>query len=353
MHGGNMIEPILSRLKDALLWLIPVAIFIGLFAFVFNVNFDFQLPNFFKIFASVSRVLVPAESIFLAIIVESFPFVILGALVSSFIQEFVSQERLVRWIPRNRIAAVLLGGVLGLVVPTCDCGTIPIAKSLLRKGVPQCATVAFTLAAPVINPVTMAATYVAFGFHLHIVVLRVLCTYAIACIVGLLVSGRSQNLERQLREATLEVAVATDLEHHQRERNLTVHWGRFKHIVEHTVSEFFGIAGFLVCSAAVASIYQVYHTQHAHFGQMHSGLLAVAAMMGLGIIFSLCSEADAFVARSFAVSYSQGSVLSFMLIGQMADLRNLFLLPNTFGFKRGVTIIALSVVLCFVIGLLV
>jgi uncharacterized membrane protein YraQ (UPF0718 family) len=346
-----MIQRILNVLKDSVLNILFVLAILAIIYVGMNVQFDVHLPDLSDAWTTVKGMIRPAESIFLAILVESLPFVVLGALVASIIQEFVSEQRIVRWLPRNRFLSVLVGGTLGFVIPVCDCGTIPIARSLLRKGASIGAATAFTLAAPVINPVTIAATYVAFGFNLHVALLRVLCTYAVACAIGLItaaIGGKRPTID----SAMPEVAVTAEKAPSARLSYSAV-WRRLKHIVDHTVSEFFGIAGVLICSAGVASLFQVYHSQHAHFGQVHSGFPAVATMMGLAILFSLCSEADAFVARSFAASYAPGSVLAFMLIGQMADLRNLFLIPRTFGIRLGVLIILLAMALCFGIGILV
>jgi uncharacterized membrane protein YraQ (UPF0718 family) len=346
-----MIQRILHVLKESLLTILFVVAMIAILYVGMNVQIDVHLPNLSDAWTTFKAMIRPAESIFLAILVESIPFVLLGALVASVIQEFLSEQRIVKWLPRNRFLSVLVGGTLGFVIPVCDCGTIPIARSLLRKGASIGAATAFTLAAPVANPVTIAATYVAFGFNLHVALLRVLCTYAVACGIGLLVAAIGGK-RRTIDSAMPEAAATAEMEPRAR-LSYTAVWRRLKHIVDHTVSEFFGIAGVLICSAGVASLFQVYHSQHAHFGQVHSGLAAVATMMGLAILFSLCSEADAFVARSFAASYAPGSVLAFMLIGQMADLRNLVLLPRTFGIRLGTLIILLAMAFCFCIGMLI
>jgi uncharacterized membrane protein YraQ (UPF0718 family) len=64
----------------------------------------------------------------------------------------------------------------------------------------------------------------------------------------------------------------------------------------------------------------------------------VLALMPLASVLSICSEADAFVARAFASSFSPGSVLAFMTIGQIVDLRNGLLLFRTIGARLVVLI---------------
>ncbi len=342
---------LLLRLRGFLLWIVPILI-LGALVWLILIG-DWSLPSLPSNFFNAANLLIPAEAIYIAILIESLPFVVFGALLSSLIHEFVTADRLANWIPKNLVLAVLTAALSGFAVPVCDCGTIPIARSLLRKGVPKPAVIAFTLAAPVINPVTIIATFFAFGFNIHMTVLRVVCTYLIACLVGVAI-GTFDSKHSVMADVVNREEVAVSLDDGIRIRRIFPFvWQHFQSIADHTVNEFFGIVGFLICSAAVASIYQVYHTKHYGFGYHFSGISAVVSLMVLGIIFSLCSEADAFVARSLALSYSSGSVLAFMLIGQMADLRNLFLLPRTFGIKTGIYIILFCTALCLTAGILI
>jgi len=69
-------------------------------------------------------------------------------------------------------------------------------------------------------------------------------------------------------------------------------------------------------------------------------------------VLSICSEADAFVARAFATTFSLGAVLAFMTIGQIVDLRNGLLLWLTLGVRLVALIVLVSYVLVFAEGAL-
>src|SRR5437763_16639672 len=64
-----------------------------------------------------------------------------------------------------RIFAILLGGLLGLVFPMCECGIVPVMRRLLRKGLPLSCCVAYMLCGPIINVVVISSTWVAFNKH--------------------------------------------------------------------------------------------------------------------------------------------------------------------------------------------
>lgn len=69
--------------------------------------------------------------------------------------------------------------------------------------------------------------------------------------------------------------------------------------------------------------------------------------MPVATLLSICSEADAFVARAFATTFSVGAILAFMTIGQIVDLRNGFLLARTVGPRLILLIVGVSYVLVF------
>src|ERR1700737_2947744 len=100
--------------------------------------------------------------IFTAIIYEALPFIVLGVVLAGLLEEFVPQQAIAKIIPRNRVLAIALGGVLGIVFPMCECGIIVVMKRLLRKGLPLSVCVAYVLAGPVINVGVMLSTYFAF-----------------------------------------------------------------------------------------------------------------------------------------------------------------------------------------------
>jgi uncharacterized protein len=334
-----------SLIRGILLWFVPLAILFALINGVANGNiFD---PN--QLIVRIKPLLQPAHTIFLAILIESLPFILVGAIVSSLIHTYIREDQIARWMPRKRFASVVVGSLIGFVIPVCDCGTIPIARSMLQKGIPRSAVISFVLSAPVVNPVTLIATYFAFGLNLKITLIRFVCTFVIACMVGFLVGEKKETItvSRFHWQSRMESSAAAE---HPRKMNRPKN--RFRSVMDHTVEELFGIVGFLICSAAVASLYQVYHTQHSSILHAQKGMLAVVTLMGLAILFSLCSTADAFVARSFATQYAPGAVIAFMIIGQMADLRNLFLLPKTFGVQTAMKAIVLCLIFSFIGGMI-
>jgi len=119
-------------------------------------------------------------TIFLGIMIEATPFLVLGVLVSQALALVVREGEMVSWVPRGRLASLSALAGLGALFPVCECGNVPVARRLLSRGVPVAAAMVFLLSAPALNPVVALSTYAAFRDQPSIVVLRLLLTFVVA-----------------------------------------------------------------------------------------------------------------------------------------------------------------------------
>src|SRR4029450_12416462 len=98
---------------------------------------------------------------FVSIVIQACPFVVLGTVVSAAIAALVPPSFFARALPRRPGLAGPVAGGAGVVLPGCECGSVPIAGALVRRGVAPAAALAFLLSAPAINPVVLVSTTVA------------------------------------------------------------------------------------------------------------------------------------------------------------------------------------------------
>src|SRR5918998_1227181 len=82
-----------------------------------------------------------AFTLFLSLLVEAIPFLLLGVLFSGLLLGFVDERKLVSRIPRNPLLGALMGSSIGFLFPVCECGNVPVARRLLMQGVPAPAAI--------------------------------------------------------------------------------------------------------------------------------------------------------------------------------------------------------------------
>ena len=273
----------------------------------------------------------------LSVILQALPFILLGVLVSSLIRFLVRDDWIAKFAPNNAVVGVIVGSLLGLFIPVCDCGVLPVARGLFRKGVSMHTALAYLLTAPVINPVVILATAMAFQWNWHLVGLRIVSTFMVgattALLAGSLFSSRA----------------FSDSEWHRHEHGkskISLH-----QLLVHTGDEFFDVGRYLIISAFLAAAIQIWVPKGIMLQATSNPFMATGAMMFLAIAMSLCSDADAFVARVLANQFPLGSVMAFLVIGQIIDLRNIILFAKNFRLSLFLFLAVTSLGLTYVLSL--
>ena len=155
---------------------------------------EYIIPRFFllllvfvSLFGARSPELKTFSLIFISILFEALPFMLLGSLAGGFIEEFIPREKLTSIMPAKSSRAVFLAAGVGFIFPVCECAIVPVVRRLLRKGVPFSAAVAYLLAGPIVNPLVALSTAVAYFYNWKMVALRLGLGYVAAVTIGLIV----------------------------------------------------------------------------------------------------------------------------------------------------------------------
>ena len=252
-------------------------------------------------------------TVFVSVMVQAVPFLVFGVVLSAVIAVFVPRSFWARALPKHPALAVPVASMAGVVLPGCECGAVPIAGSLIRRGVTPAAALAFLLAAPAINPIVLAATAVAFPNNPEMVLARGLASLVVAVLMGWL-------WLRLGKAEWIRLPHRPDLDGVSKGRAF---WAACRHDVIHA-------GGFLVVGAAAAATINVVVPEQWLQSLAANAVLSVLALAILAVLLSICSEADAFVAASLS-QFSLTSRLVFLTVGPMVDLKLISMQTGVFG----------------------
>ena len=291
---------------------------------------------------------------FLSVLFEGVPFLLLGSLISGLVDVFVSAERMQRLLPANGAAAICVSGLLGLVFPMCECGSVIVIRRFLRKGLPLSAAVTYMLAAPIVSPLVALSTFAAFRGQSPVVMtsLRLSIGYLIAIAVGFIVHRlpasailRAENTAPAPRQrAGLSITAAPSGQ--QDFSALIASSGTAKKLllaVQSATADFLDVTFFFVIGTAAASIFNTALNQRIIESLATNPPVAIAALMGLAVILAVCSTTDAFIAANFKV-FPFAAKLGFLLFGPVFDLKLFWLYGLVFK-RRFVALLALGLFL--------
>lgn len=260
---------------------------------------------------------------FLGIFIEAVPFLLLGSIISGLIKSYVRTDDLLRFMPRNPILSTLAGIFMGIVFPVCECGVVPVVRRLYMKGLPISVGMTFLLAAPFMNPIVFASTYIAFGFG-PIFIGRFLITFVVAGAVGLIFALTSAPKDVLQSGVILQ---ETGWENMQPKRSFTA---GLRYAMITAATEFFEMGRYLVLGCLLAAALQTLVSQEALLSIGRGPILSALVMLVLAFLLSVCSTVDAFIALAFSLTFPTGSLLAFLSFGPMVDIKSTLMFRGIF-----------------------
>ncbi|WP_421900689.1 permease [Maridesulfovibrio sp.] len=294
-----------------------------------------------------------------SIVIEAAPFLLLGSIIGAVIEVLVSEETLLRFVPSSPVGQIAAGLFAGMLLPTCECGIVPVAKRLLLKNVPPRVAIPYMMSAPVVNPVVIGSTLFAFQGDVNIVVLRIVMVIVPAMVLGIVLGDASPR--QVLKPQPIDLKRFGELEEkhgvHDHGHGCGCGCGasdenKFKAVLFHTGAEFMSMGRFLVFGAIVAAGFKTFLPPEILDIFSANGWLAVTGLMILAVLLSICSEADAFVAASF-VSFPTAAKVAFMAIGPMVDLKLIPMFFAVFNKRVASALVVVPTVSVYLMGLII
>lgn len=279
-----------------------------------------------------------------SIVVEALPFVLLGALVSAVIEVYVPERFLTRLAAMPVRRQLPLAALGGFAFPVCECGSVPVARRLIARGVHPAAGLAFMLASPILNPIVLASTVVAYagrGLAWEMTLGRAGLGLILAIAAGWALGTDDAKTLLRPRPDDQPMVHAHDQPMVRADAS-----SRRTAFVNHLAGDFFFMGRFVVIGAALAAAMQTVIPQSIVAGIARTPIIGSLALMAIAFVLSLCSEADAFVAVSFT-QFPLGSQLAFLVFGPVVDAKLAFLYGATFRrrFVMRLVVIAVPIVL--------
>ena len=321
-----------SSTARALVWAgVGVAVVLALFAI------DLLLPSLYPL--SLSTRAQDGLTLAISVLIESLPFIALGVVLSIVVQVWVPPGVIERWLPRAAWARRAVLSLLGMLIPVCECGNVPFARGLLMRGFSVPETMTFLIAAPIVNPIVIITTHAAFGFDDGILIARLVGGYAIANLIGWLYSLHRDPdglLTERFRETCELVAHEPG--------------GRVRRSLAQFVVELRAVMPALIIGSAIAGAVQVLVPRETLLAIGSDPALSIVAMIALAMVVSICSNVDSFFALSFASTFTPGSIVAFLLVGPLVDVKMLALLRTTFTTRTLAGVVVVVVLSAFAIA---
>lgn len=317
------------------------------------------------------------------LLLQAVPFTLIGVLVSAAVETFVTAQFVEKHMPKSTSDGFLVAIAAGFCMPVCDCVIVPTFSRLIAKKLPLPAAVTFLCAVPVVNPVSVLATWYAFSDAPAVVVIRVALGIVIALLAGIsfvIFPQKSQILKQNFilrqnlegasglscgcKDACSHSEDACDSENTCDSENACVDCSESsKHLsfglklldyFHHVYEDFVHLMPIILFGTIVASVIRAWlGNDPASRLNTTFVLISIPMMMLIAYASSLCSSSDAVIARSLAASLPISSVIAFLIFGPMLDIKNTLMLLSDCKAKFVLRITLTITVLCLLGSLLI
>jgi uncharacterized protein len=255
----------------------------------------------------------------LSVMIEATPFVVLGVLLSVAISKLVPERWFMKWVPKHPFLRRGYLSLFGLFLPVCECGNLPLSRGLIVKGLKPSDALTFLFSAPLLNPITITTTIIAFGYDKRIVLARIIGGVVIANIVGWALSSKNES-----SYLTKSFTAHCEIEYKATKDS------KVRQLFTGFTEELKEMMPALLLGSVIAGAVQVVIPRDMLTVLGSHLVVSVVVMLILAFVVSICANVDAFFALSFAGTFTAGSIVTFLVFGPMIDIKMLSLMRTTF-----------------------
>ena len=311
---------------------------------------------------------------------EMAPYLLLGFVVAGILSAFFSQRLIERHLGGKGFWPILKAALVGVPLPLCSCGVIPVSASLRRHGASKASTISFLIATPETGVDSILVTYSLLGPVFA--AFRVVVAFVSGIIGGVAVAifGKSDQADRwQTAQETPAEACSDgcDDSHGQEhcssaetpsqvpgtsrddcggtcctvQEEAPAPAGKVRKMVRYALLDLpqdIGpslVVGLLIAAAITALVPHDFLTTQAG-GFFAYGIGAMLLMMVIGIPMYVCATASVPMAMAMMMAgVSPGAAMVFLIVGPATNAATVSMIWRVMG-PRTAVIYLLTVVSC-------
>jgi len=266
------------------------------------------------------------------------PYLILGVIAAGALHVLLPMGIVSKHLGTSGFGSVLRAAILGIPLPICSCGVVPVAASLKKEGAGTGATISFLVTTPTTGVDSILATYSLLGLPLAIA--RTVAALVLGIIAGVL--SNLGNSKSDNDTGAKKPAAEKDSHNHKQHR--------ISETIRYAFYEIFaGIARPLLIGVLLGGAVSFFIPEDFIALHIRTGFAPYLIMMSIGIPLYVCASGSIpFAAALLIKGISPGAALVFLIAGPATNIATITIISSMLG-KR-TTAIYLAVLMLGSLG---
>jgi len=263
------------------------------------------------------------------------PYLLFGFFMAGVLSVVISTDFVKRHLGKRGFKQIMKAALLGVPIPLCSCGVIPVAASLHKQGASKGATVSFLASTPQTGVDSIMATYALLGPV--IMIFRVVTAFASGILSGVV----TEFVEKDVKVIAESPSCSRCHAPISKSSSKTVTALRYGFI---TLPADIGKAVFI--GVIVSGILGALVPPEFFADKLNSGFFSMLVMMAVGIPIYVCSTGS--IPLGFAMlnmGISPGAVLVFLITGPATNAAALATIWKLLGRRTAIVYVA-TIALC-------
>jgi len=269
------------------------------------------------------------------------PYLLFGFALAGLLSQFITSDTVERHLGKKGLWTTVKASLLGVPLPLCSCGVIPVAASLRKHGASRGATTAFLISTPQTGVDSILATYGMLGPFLA--TFRVVAAFVSGLLGGILV-------DRFGGEAPTEGLLTSSSDSCAEEGGSR---GFLPGLRYGFVTLPGSIGNALLVGVLIAGALAALIPDQSVPGWLAGGIVGMLAMMALGVPMYVCATASIPVAATMvAKGVSPGAALVFLMTGPATNAATIGVLWRALGKRAAALYVGVVAISALASGLL-
>lgn len=278
---------------------------------------------------------------------EASPYLLIGFVFAGVIKAFLKDEFIQKFIGEKSTKSVFWASLIGIPLPICSCGVVPVATSLKKQGASSGASMSFLVSTPETGVDSIAITYGMLGGFMTLV--RPIAAFFTAIAVGI-----TENIfgeETKVQEVKSCCASSScGSKEVVAEKSLTE---KLKEGFVYSFTDLFAdISKYLAIGLVIGGMIS-YLIPTDVIQSFDGNVLGMVGMLFLGIPLYICATSSTPIAAALLLKgMSPGTALVFLLVGPATNIASLVIIQKVFGKKSTALYLGVIAICSIIFGML-